>query len=203
MIKAPSGSVWIFIIAGCIFSSLLPPVSGRLQLLLVGINLVIWLLWWSRYRHRQTAGLVRYSHVLIGVMLPLSVSSITPKAFVDARGMMVMIETTIKKNEHQVIRGKTLNNQTVYAPLGASTISPPGQVGWLVGPCQKISHPINFWSFNQPTSLRCQGPFFAMGTAESPPWWFTLRQLYLSRLDTLSKHTRPILKALTLGDKSE
>ena len=91
----------------------------------------------------------------------------------------------------------------MYAPLDTALVLSPGQMGWLVGPCRTIRRPTNFWFFNQPTSLRCQGPFLAVGPYASPPWWLTLRQLYLSRLNTLSHHSRAILKALTLGEKSD
>ena len=104
MIKAPRGNVWTFVFAGCVLSSLIPPMSAGFSLAVVIMSLILWLLWFVRYRHRQTAGLVRYSHLLLGVTLPLISSNMQSGTDIDPRGIMVMVEATSNKNQSQHLR---------------------------------------------------------------------------------------------------
>ena len=177
--------------------------SAGFSLAVVIMSLILWLLWFVRYRHRQTAGLVRYSHLLLGVTLPLISSNMQSGTDIDPRGMMVMVEATSNKNQSQHLRATSFNGQTVHVSLAMTPMFPPGQVGWLVGPCKTRRYPTNFWSFSRPTYVRCQGPFFHVGERRTPPWWLSLRHLYLRRLDTLDEQIGSVLKGLTLGEKSE
>ncbi len=191
---------------GCILSTFVHAMSPINQLNIILFGTSIACLCFYRYRASHTSLFFQGLHFLMGLSLPLALD-IGPdtEADIAQHGWIARLTDVKQQGSVHILEGVTKEGVVVRTHLPKQEKMPVmGQTGWLAGPCSTRRQVQNFSTDIHIRSLYCRGPFYGQTSSQSPPWWWTIKSQFLSALNTQrSPEARAMMKAITLGDKSE
>lgn len=206
MIKVPTDRVWVFVCMGCILSSLIHAISPFVQLSIAACLSAAACLCFYKYRASHTPQFFQALHVLMGLSLPLALNIHSDtQTDLDKQGWMVRLTQVKHQGSLLLLEGISKNQVVVRTHTSKREKSPAvGQVAWLTGPCRKSRKIQNFSTDIYRPALVCQGPFYLEPSAKKPSWWRAIKSQFIDALNTQrSPDARAMMKAITLGDKSE